>query len=704
VWFGGRARGGLVSETPNARPIGIEFTLNNRPIRTESQNNRGCFSIGGIRLNDLVSYFERVPERHLAWVPEDNISTLNDLGSYFKGVIEPLLAWVREDNIGPALAALILIAGSIIVLVAFIQAIQSHLLIKKACAVIGSHTQENFAKNYNSISQDLAKIPKISVAWEEFNETIIPPKFDEQKNCIRRCENTVRPQNYFNLRELSMGPDFVKVFPSVFVGIGLSLTFLGLISALAVAVETIGVPNGSTESMQKAISELLKVSSAKFYASLFALFMSVLMTVTFRSMSWSLSRSVTSLNRALERGVRFLTAEELSMKSNDLLQDQLAQLQTFNTDLAMKIGEEVQSSLMESLAPVIQKLDDMGGDMAQQNINAIRDIALEVTKGIQGEATGSMDRVTAILDEVSSKLGGLTETLSGALSNFDVEFKEMLGDLKNTLKEGTDGVAKDIGQSMGQMSEGVANTATEVSGIIGGLTSSVESMANAGAEIAKQGSEELRRQVEAATKQASDQMAEAGKELSSGFRESTQGLVLALDGTTAQLLALEGGLVGLPAKFSEINSHLGTSAANIGEAAGQFDSATSGIRDLIEPLAQHAADTRELVAETTEAMRLASNQIAEASSGINSAIGILDKEISSQLERLDGSDEQLAKLLREIESSTIRVISSVNDFVSKIDLGFGKSVGILSESISDLEQVLEPVRKLSEQTREDNNQ
>jgi hypothetical protein len=118
---------------------------------------------------------------------------LNDLGAFFARFIEPLLAWIIEPGIGPALAAVILITGSFIILIALIQAIQSHVLINRAREVIGVRTQEIFAVDYNTISQDFDKIPKVCRAWREFNETLIPPSFDEQQNCIRRCENTVRP-------------------------------------------------------------------------------------------------------------------------------------------------------------------------------------------------------------------------------------------------------------------------------------------------------------------------------------------------------------------------------------------------------------------------------------------------------------------------------------------------------------------------------
>jgi uncharacterized phage infection (PIP) family protein YhgE len=621
------------------------------------------------------------------------------IGTLFEGNIRFLLDWIKQDNIGPALAAMITIFGLAIIFVALGQTIREYRLIRLAQSIVGKRTEEGFAKDFNLIDQDLSGLPKIHSAWGEFSETLIHPEFDEQSNLVRPCENTQRPQSYFNLRELAMGPDFVRVFPSVFVGIGLSLTFLGLISALGEAVQAINASAGDTSNIQQAIGNLLQISSAKFYASLFALFMSVLMTISLRVMSWSLSGQLARLNRSIEAGVRFLTPEQLAREGNQLLQDQLAQLKTFNTDLSMKIGEQVQSSLNTSLAPVIQKLDDMGGDMTQQNIDAIKNITDKVTEGIQGATAGSMDRVAATLDSISEKLGGLSDALSGALSNFDTEFRQMLEGLKHSLQDSTAGVADGIGASMAEMSEGIQKNATEVSQIIGSLTSTVENLANTGAEISKQGGEELRKQVEVASRQASDEMSQAGRELASGFQQSTEGLVTALHGTTNQLKQLERELVGLPEQLGNVNSRLGVSATQIDEAANQFGTATSGIRGLIEPLAQYAADTRESVGQITQAMQTASSKMGDASSEINQAVGRLDEAVTSQLDKLQDSDAQLAKLLQGIEESTERVISQVNTFVTEVDQGMARSVGILNDSIGGFEEAIDNIRKLIEETR-----
>ena len=619
---------------------------------------------------------------------------LNELGLLFKGIIAPLLLWIKEDQTGPAVAGIIVILGLIIIGIAFTQTMRDYFCIRDARFVISEGDEGHFARHFNTIDQDLVSIKKIGPAWSEFKETLFRPKFDENKELISPCENTVRPQEYFNLRNLGMGPNYVKVFPSVFVGIGLSLTFLGLIAALSEAVDAIDASAGSTDSIQAAISNLLRISSAKFYASLFALFTSIVMTISIRSMTWTLSTSLSDLNQTLESSVRYLGPEKLSITANELLAEQLIQLQTFNTDLALKIGEQVQISLSESLAPVVQKLDNMGGDMAQQNIDAIRDIAKEVTKGIQGAAGGSMDRVANILDEVSTKLGGLSEILEGALSNFDADFTQMLDGLKESLKESADGVSSRVNETMSKMSEGIGKTTEDVSVIISGLASTIQNLADTGAKISMQGGEELKRQVEAASKQASEQMSLAGKALSEGFQLSTNDLVTSMNGASFQLKELEVSLVKLPSQLKSINTELSSSATQIEMASVQFGSASNGIRELIEPLAQYASETHSSIKEITNSLANVSNQIGDVSKSINSSVETLGSEVSSQLKKLNGGDEQLAKLLMGIEDSTTRVLSEINTFVSEIDNGFASSIGMLQESIGEFEEVIDSIGKI----------
>lgn len=620
------------------------------------------------------------------------------LGGIFDGLIGPLLFWIKGKGVGPGLAGLISIAGVSALIYAFTGWYRDSTLLDRAVTAIGRRDAKEFAKDFNEISEKLIAVDKIKIAWAEFSETLIRPRFSDASELLSPCENTTRPQSFFNLKELGMGPDFIKVLPSVFVGVGLSLTFLGLIAALAEASDAItGVARNTsqlesfnqTKEIQGAISRLLEISSAKFYASLFALFMSVLLTLAIRGISSSLNAKLRGLNRRLEECVRFLTPERLAIEANDLLRNQLAQLQTFNTDLAMKIGQEVQSSLQ----PVINKLDTISDGMADKNIDAIKEIAHEVTRGIQGAAGGAMDRVAQILDEVSTKLGKLSETLGGALSNFDADFKQMMEGLKASLQEGTKGVADGVAVSMNEMAQGVNTTASEIGNVLANFSSTLERLGATGEEISRQGGEALRAQVQAASEEASRQIASAGKEMAEGFSQTTSEFVQSLASATTQLRSMEKSLLELPAELQNINDALGTSAGQVRTAADYFGEASSGLRAVVDPLAEYAVQTKRAIEQVAEQFAGISGQVSTAVDGMNKVVSALEDQLSAEIRRLDGADETLGRLLSGINDSTNQVISTLNNYVSSVDRGFANSLSLLGESVQDFEQVVDGLKQ-----------
>ena len=89
---------------------------------------------------------------------------------------------------------------------------------------------------------------------------------------------------------------------------------MGLISALSSAVEGIEEAAGDTQSIQASISGLLNAASAKFYASLFALFTSIILTLEIKGFTSLLESKLKHLNAKIEGGVRHLTLESLTLE------------------------------------------------------------------------------------------------------------------------------------------------------------------------------------------------------------------------------------------------------------------------------------------------------------------------------------------------------------------------------------------------------
>jgi hypothetical protein len=105
-------------------------------------------------------------------------------------------------------------------------------------------------------------------AWREYRETLVP--HEEGGEVILR--NSVRPSLFFNPEDLGFAPGFWRIVPGLFVMIGLSLTFLGLIAAL-------NSMDLGADKVQASLRDLLTIASAKFIMSLTGLFCSIVFTV-----------------------------------------------------------------------------------------------------------------------------------------------------------------------------------------------------------------------------------------------------------------------------------------------------------------------------------------------------------------------------------------------------------------------------------------
>ena len=610
------------------------------------------------------------------------------MGGETASQLKPLLKWVTEPGVGPGIASIIVIAGGLLLLFILITGIQDYLLISKARAILEKGTtQQTFSENYNTIDQKLLKLKKVKGAWLEFSETLILPSVSDE-GVKHACSNTQRPHDFFNINDLHVGPHFTKSLPNIFIGVGLALTFLGLISALSFAVQGMANAQGDTASIQSSISGLLNAASAKFYASLFALFTSIMLTIAIKGISAFLSFQIRKLNESIENGVRYITLESLNIQTNVILSNQLVQLQTFNTDLAMKVGEQVQQSLEKTLSPLVEKMTEMGSDINQSNIENLRDITAEVTKGIQGAAGESMERVANTLDGVSEKLGGLTDILSGALTNFDAEFTTMLDGLKTSLENSTESVAEGVGKTMKGMNDGIQESASTVTGLVNGLAGTIESLSRTGEEVAARGGEALRVSVTAAAEAAGESITKAGQDLSDGFKASTVDLIESFSVITTRLNEMDNSLREMPESLGKINNELAISSNSITEASVQFRGASGGLQSLIEPISAYASDTREQMKGLTETLSDTSLEINAASNQMNQTVENLNTVISRQINELAGSDEQLAGLLTTIHDSTEKVLSSVTSYVTDVDKGFKDSVGVLENTIITLEETL----------------
>ena len=159
-------------------------------------------------------------------------------------VFEAVIRWIATLLAAEGTAGnicIMLLVGLIIVSTRFIS-IQNNAssLVSKALKIIyRSEGEKDFSANLE-LRRDLQNFDNenkgefahnFATAWREYNETF----YEDDTDTIK---NTVRPMEFFNSEEISQLNPLWKQVPSIFVSIGLLLTFLGIISAIGGLVET----------------------------------------------------------------------------------------------------------------------------------------------------------------------------------------------------------------------------------------------------------------------------------------------------------------------------------------------------------------------------------------------------------------------------------------------------------------------------------
>ena len=97
-------------------------------------------------------------------------------------------------------------------------------------------------------------------------------------------------------------PTWLGLAANTFVGIGLLLTFLGLVAALTFAAE--GMSSADNNAMLEAMRDLLSAASSKFVTSIAGVGLSLGLNVLERILTSDLRRNLDALSSAVELGIR----------------------------------------------------------------------------------------------------------------------------------------------------------------------------------------------------------------------------------------------------------------------------------------------------------------------------------------------------------------------------------------------------------------
>lgn len=593
-----------------------------------------------------------------------------------------------------ALAALLGVTGAgflFAFLVMHVVVIRIALWRLRTAVVERAKDATQFAANYDAIDQRLSDSPLIGRAWGLFAGTLIRPGEGGVWSTFRASAFI----NFNAARETLPGLKLMGAIPGYYVGVGLLLTFIGLVLALNHAAEAVN--SQSAEGMQTATRGLLSMATFKFATSIAGLGVSIVLSIFFRLYVIWIEGAFDRFNYEVERRLTYVAPQAIALESKELMQEQANELKAINSEqFFSRLGEQmsphITSAFSAAVAPMNESIQTAVSRLSETSHTGVENLIEKFTASVQGGAGQELRALAVTLDELRRTLGDAQRGIHGSGEDFGrrmseaasnlsrlveqaagrldegseksrAALDEIVAALRETFRETNAQVQQAMSQTTGvaaaQMQETMGALFRHVETQVSSFRSSVGDFEKGlGAQF-----EETRRGAAAAQAAAVEAVGAAGAEAAKALK---QGLDAALERIHAEIGAFVGAL-------SEAKGALAAQAASLHEAAGKSRSVADAFH------------------ETATDLRLAASPLIQSGERIAQSTERFDASVKTSVEALTTSHASSWQLVETLDAHHAKLTQSWEDYEERfagLDRDLAAAFEKLREGSENLGQVL----------------
>ncbi|MHC2371311.1 methyl-accepting chemotaxis protein [Bradyrhizobium diazoefficiens] len=539
-------------------------------------------------------------------------------GTSVRDVVLAAANLLRQEFV-PGLVSLVLLSFLVLCTVKFASSMRSRVVaLNRVAKQITRHRDAaELSASITEVDRNIAQFGtsgakgRVAAAWREFRETLVP--HDEGGQVILR--NSVRPSAFFNIEDLGFSAGFWRYVPSLFVSVGLLLTFLGLVSALQSIVPEKGGAIGNDQ-----LSTLLSVASAKFIMSLTGLLCSILFTLVLRFGTARAEMASHYVANEIEGRLSFISLEYLAIEQLSAIREQREHFRRIGLELVAELGrplrEDIPRAISIGIETAMAPLLAQVGRAGAEGVGAlVEDLSSRFTSDVSQALGAASDR----LSEAGDRIAQLSERMDSSSTRVGQELDGAISRIAKSMEAIQSSLSIAAASTGSVFSEGAEKLLT----VMNSTLESIQNNTSIGAQALSSAAADLK-QAGAAFRQQMDEAARDGGAVARASIEAT--------GTRIARLTDE-----LTSKATEqLMSPLGEIAGQMQEVANQVAGASADLRILSDGVRSGADAT----VEAAGAFRLASRDLVDASTPVRTTT-----------ERMEGSLRQLADITRNTAST-----------------------------------------------------
>ena len=324
-------------------------------------------------------------------------------------------------------------------------------------------TGEKFGRNFDRLNKALAG-SIFGAAWIEYRHSL---KTTNQAVLYLR-----RPDEYLGLHAISSRSFPARFFAAAhgyFIGVGLLLTFVGLVAALKFAA--LGVASPDLTVAKDALNALLAAASFKFMTSIAGLGCSLILSMAVRSMTYSIESAAQGLAGDLERAMTPVLTESLAYDQLAATQAQLFHLEKLNAlqaapareanedathrEALQKIltsflaemrgtaGNEMKQ-LAGKLSGVGEAIDQMQNHIGHSGEHFAEQMSLAASRLLTA-ATTLQESIDGRFERVAARIDALGATFARGEALFSATAEKAASNLRNNFEQVDASIAAQVG-------------------------------------------------------------------------------------------------------------------------------------------------------------------------------------------------------------------------------------------------------------------
>lgn len=582
-------------------------------------------------------------------------------------------------------------------------------IIQKAILSQPDNPRLGFAQNWQAVdtamldravSSRSSTAKRLRVAWEEFRETLV----DLDKPEIR---NTQRPQEYFD--SAVRAPAWLDFCANLFVGAGLLLTFVGLVSALKEASGGISSPDA--KQTQAALTHLLAVASTKFVTSIVGVGLSIILKIVDRVLERWLRAEVGRLCGLIERGLHQIPPQGLAAEQLVELRQQTTQLKSFATELAVAIGDKLNQSMSQAMTPVAASIENLAAAVdrsREEQMQAFRD---GVGRAINGAASGELRALSEVLSGVS---GALVTMQSAVSSSGDAAAKQIAGAADRFEQIAVDmrAVFEELARRISSMGDDVTEQgkahAASLRAQFDALVANMEAASSKQRDIlsssATQFSEASGRAIADVFRATETAAQRIGESAAASMGAAADAASLALSGAGERIAASLDNVVSKAERvgeaFGRVDASIDRHVSSLNAISDKTESAAAAFKGVLQAVASSTVTTQQTTSLLREVVSqfekgaVSAKQALDQTGALMTQIEVHQKRVNETWEsyrrHFEGVDANLGAALQKWSEQHREALEVLNKHVNGID-------GSMATAVSRLRDTVQPLSDLAEE-------